>query len=130
VLEIFNTKFLKLNKESKSSTIKFNNSSNKRNLLKYNITKLRIFWTRKTFLLMVWKRILILIRRISFSKKKRTQNNGKNGNKQKKRDLTTLRKKSKNIIKKTISYGTNSIKLKRPIGSKRIISTGLNGKWK
>jgi len=71
---------------------------------------------------------LILIRRISFSKKKRTQNNGKNGNKQKKRDLTTLRKKSKNIIKKTINYGTNSIKLKRPIGSKRIISTGLNGK--
>lgn len=61
-------------------------------------------------------------------KKKRTLRNGKNGNKTKKRNLTTFKTKLKKSIKKMISFGINSISKKKPIGNKNIMLTGFNGK--
>jgi len=62
------------------------------------------------------------------NKKIKIQNNGRNGNKLKRRDLMIRKKKLKNLTNKMINFGHNSIKKNKLIGNKNIMLIGFNGK--
>lgn len=64
------------------------------------------------------------------NRNKRIPNNGKNGNKLKRRDWMTSNKKLKSLMNKMISFGTILINKNKPIGNKSTMLIGSNGKWK
>lgn len=128
--ETLSSRLKKLKKEENNLITRLRNLRKKRSHLKRNTLKLRNFWIRKTTTLMAWRKTLILTRSNSLKRRKRTTQNGKSGKMPKRRDLTTLKKKSKKFNKKTTSFGMSSTSKSKPIGNKSITLTGLSGKWK